>query len=120
MRIEVVHGRHDFDAARPCEVCRGAGTVVQLVDDPRTLAARDPQDTVRYVVVTCPRCGGRGSYVWFNAYAYECPYPVAVGDIVVVPPNDARAEQEATVIRLGSPYMDSVQTVLGVIPKDQS
>lgn len=119
MRIEVVHGRHDFDAARPCDVCNGSGSVHQLVDDPRQLAA-GAQGSVGYIVVTCPRCGGSGSYVWFNAYTYECVEPVSVGDFVVVPPSGDHAEREATVVRLGSSYLDAVQTVLGVIPKDEA
>lgn len=119
MRVEVVHGRHDFDPVRPCDVCAGTGTVTQLVDDPRTLVAGSPGH-VRHVVVTCPRCGGSGNYVWFNAYTYDCPWPVAVGDFVVVPPNERHPEQEATVVQLGSSYLDAVQTVLGVIPKDEA
>lgn len=119
MRVEVVHGRHDFGPPRLCSVCAGTGVIYQLTEDPRMVTA-NPLDPAGYRTITCPTCDGTGSYVWANAYTYDCPWPVSLGDFVVVPPNDAHPEQEATVVRLGSSYLDPVQTVLGVIPKDQA
>jgi DnaJ-class molecular chaperone len=96
MRIEVVHGVQDVEPDQPCPRCHGLGIITGQVP--------------------CPACHGSGMWVWTNAYTYECPWPVVVGAIVLVPGNAANPDvQKATVTRLGSAYLDPVETVIGVL-----
>lgn len=119
MLIEVVHGRHDIDPLpRACGTCNGQGYVFRLLSDPRTITPNiDPREVVLYERLGCERCHGTGRYLWFSAYTYACAEAVAVGDIVLVPATEGRPEREATVVRLGSDYVDRVTPVLGVIER---
>lgn len=117
MRIEVVHGRHDFNNDQPCAVCHGKGSVL---DTQLSLHQVARDGTAPFVpdAKVCPECKGTGLYRWRNAFTYDCPWPVRVGDIVLCPGNAAHPrEQEATVIKLGSSYLDPVSRVLGVVER---
>ena len=51
-----------------------------------------------------------------QGYAYECPWTVNVGDIILLPGNSFRSEpQEATVTRIGTDYEGECAEVQEVV-----
>jgi hypothetical protein len=87
-KFEVIHMRLSADEiaiANQCNRCKGEGKE-KLANGP------------------CAICGGSGQAPKAG-YAYRHNRPVAVGDIVLAPPNwQVPVPQEATVVRLGTTY----------------